>query len=344
MLAIQLSRADLVNIRFAISPLIEVWQSVRALQNPATQAIHSPWLANAHRATADLDLATLKALQPLAGHSPDFIQPPPDAPSPHFDAELKRVLATPPERIQLEISHTFRGRTMPSVLQPFLDQPDAALHALAELLRTYWQRLIAPHWQRIHALLEGDVLHRARQNARGGARIVFSDIDRSVRYEESRLLLDKPWTGAVSLGGRGLLFVPSVFVWPAIVVIDEDPWQPTLIYAARGSGLLWEPNGSAPGAIAALIGSRRAAVLTALDTPRSTTDLAVALGVSQGSVSQHLAVLRNAGLIDRHRVGRVVLYGRSNTGNLFANGHDSQASLGDSALLGHGSSGLDWCP
>ncbi|MGH3600617.1 MAG: DUF5937 family protein, partial [Pseudonocardiaceae bacterium] len=288
MLAIELNRADLVNIRFAISPLTELWQSVRALQNPDVRAMHAPWLAQAHRTNAELDLAVLTALQPSTGYSPDFIAPPPDTPSPDFDAELSRVLATPPELVRLEISQVFRGREVPAALRPFLEQPDGALHALGELLRAYWMCLIAPHWERIRAMLEGDVHYRAQQNASGGARAVFADIDASVRYDESTLLLDKPWSGAICPDGRGLLFMPSVFVWPHLAVIEEDPWQPTLIYAARGSGLLWEPSGSAPDALAALIGSRRAWVLAALDVPRSTADLAGELGVSPGSISQHL--------------------------------------------------------
>ena len=55
-------------------------------------------------------------------------------------------------------------------------------------------------------------------------------------------------------------------------------------------------------------------MLTALHAPRSTTELARALALSPGSVSQHLTVLREAGLVHGHRVGRAVLYVRSETG------------------------------
>ena len=75
---------------------------------------------------------------------------------------------------------------------------------------------------------------------------------------------------------------------------------------------LWEAGGpAAPDALGALLGKVRAGVLMALDRPRSTTDLARALGVSAGGVSQHLGVLREAGLVHGHRVGRSVLYLRS---------------------------------
>jgi DNA-binding transcriptional ArsR family regulator len=53
----------------------------------------------------------------------------------------------------------------------------------------------------------------------------------------------------------------------------------------------------------------------ALDSPRSTTELAALLGISLGAVSQHLAILREAGLVCGHRVARMVLYMRSGEGD-----------------------------
>ena len=91
--------------------------------------------------------------------------------------------------------------------------------------------------------------------------------------------------------------------------------QPVPYEGARGIGALWEPGRAAPpAALAALLGPRRASILAALRAPRSTTELARALELSPGSVSQHLGVLRDAGLVSSHRVGRSVLYVRSPVG------------------------------
>jgi DNA-binding transcriptional ArsR family regulator len=98
-------------------------------------------------------------------------------------------------------------------------------------------------------------------------------------------------------------------------VIEEKPWQPTLIYPAQGAALLWEPPPSPSEALVALMGPRRAAVLEVLDVPRSTTELSRLLEIPAGSVSQHLTVLRNAGLVTRRRMGQVVLYRRSRKGD-----------------------------
>lgn len=261
MLTIRFGPSDLGSVRFSVSPLIELWQSVRALQSPIAPALHSPWLAGARLCTGDLDFAQLHA-----------------------------------------------------ALEP--ETPEAAIEELDEVSRTYWDRALAPHWDRIRTVLEGDVLYRAHQTASGGIRAVLEDLHDSVRYEDAQLIIERVGTGSLELRGRGLLLVPSVFVWPAVVILDEAPWQPTLIYPARGCGLVWEPRSPPPEALAALIGTRRASVLGLLETPCSTTDLARLLRVGPASVSQHLAVLHDAGLIERHRVGRIVLYRRSAAGNL----------------------------
>src|SRR5262249_49110276 len=114
--------------------------------------------------------------------------------------------------------------------------------------------------------------------------------------------------------GRGLCLMPCLFVrTPAPPISADEP--PALGYPARGIATLWESEPPAGDeAIAALIGRRKAALLSCLDRPASTTDLAHRLGVTPGAVSQHLAVLHDAGLVTRARVGRTVLYARSDLG------------------------------
>ena len=315
MLVIRFGREDLANVRFAISPLVEVHRSVRALDDPASQALHLPWISSTRDRVADLNLDLLRALQPPRAYSPDFIHPPPSTPLAELEDELAEMTATPADQVRAEIRRAYRRTAVPPVLGPFIDDPQAAVAELADLVRTYWQRALAAHWPRLRALLEGDVLHRARQIADGGAQRLFADLHPELRFDDDALWIEKPFEDAVALDGRGLLFVPSAFAWPALIALTEPPWQPTLIYPARGVATLWEPGGRpAPEALAALLGQRRASVLAALHAPRSTTELARGLGLSAASVSQHLAVLRDAGLVNGHRVGRSVLYVRSPTG------------------------------
>jgi DNA-binding transcriptional ArsR family regulator len=86
------------------------------------------------------------------------------------------------------------------------------------------------------------------------------------------------------------------------------------VYAPRGVGLLWERR-RAPDALAGLLGRRRAQLLAELAVPATTQELAARLGASSGGVSEHLGVLRRAGLITGRREGRSVVYSRTPTGD-----------------------------
>ncbi|WP_408607111.1 ArsR/SmtB family transcription factor [Actinokineospora bangkokensis] len=101
----------------------------------------------------------------------------------------------------------------------------------------------------------------------------------------------------------------------------EAPHPTTLIYPARGASALWETSrGHDPAALAELLGRSRARLLVTLEVPASTTHLARELGLAVGAVGDHLAVLRRAGLLDRARSGRSVLYRRTPLGDALVGG------------------------
>ena len=59
----------------------------------------------------------------------------------------------------------------------------------------------------------------------------------------------------------------------------------------------------------------RARLLTVLESPASSTELAIRLGVTTSAVNQHLRAMRDAGLLSAARHGRSVLYLRSELGD-----------------------------
>ncbi|HEV3045894.1 MAG TPA: winged helix-turn-helix domain-containing protein [Solirubrobacteraceae bacterium] len=307
----------MARLRFAISPAIELAASVRALRDPGRRELHMPWLELARATTADLDLRRLHALQDSKVYSPDFVHPLPTGPLLDFAGGLEAMLELPAELVREEVQFAYREQPLPDVLEPFLKRTRGAVRGLAELMDAYWQRALAPHWGRIRSLLEQDVMYRARQIADGGTRRLFSDLDESVSWDGEVLRIDHTCTNdTLRLDGRGLLLIPSVFVGPKGMVVSAPAWQPTLIYQARGAGMLWEPRpAAAPDALAKLLGRNRAALLVALESPYSTSQLAGMLGVSSGGVSQQLSVLADAGLVRRRRVSQHVLYLRSVDGD-----------------------------
>ena len=78
---------------------------------------------------------------------------------------------------------------------------------------------------------------------------------------------------------------------------------------------MWTRDQSGSAALDRLIGARRARILFELARPLATQDLAVRLGSSPGGVSDHLHVLREAGLVTTRREGRRVIYSRTALGD-----------------------------
>src|SRR5512145_1015160 len=96
--------------------------------------------------------------------------------------------------------------------------------------------------------------------------------------------------------------MPSVFTWPQIVVILDEPWQPTLIYPARGIDRLWQDvPPPPPDTLARLLGRSRAALLVDLVAPATTTALARRHRLGASTVSEHLHALRDGGLVSSSR-------------------------------------------
>ncbi len=191
----------------------------------------------------------------------------------------------------------------------------------ADVLAAAWQALLEPEWHALRAILERDVVYRAGQLATRGWAAALTGLHANLSWHQGRIELSR-WPGdeQAGLGGRGLLFIPSVFIWPRLALTLDPPWPPALIYPARGVAALWEQPAriGAGTALERLLGVSRAAILSALEEPASTTQLAVSLGQSVGGIGDHLAVLRAAGLVTRGRSGRSVLYRRTPVGDALA--------------------------
>jgi DNA-binding transcriptional ArsR family regulator len=319
MIVLEFEVADLARTRFAISPLYELVESLRLLRAPERAAAHIPWVRRALPVARTLPLATAFALTPRrppvpAYYMPDFLVPPPVSPVATLSEELERLRATPEEQVRADVMRMLGVSGPPAVLAELLEDVPRGLDQLADALGAYWARVIEPEWPRIRALLDADLAYRAQRLTTGGHASLFGDLNRLVHFTESRLELELITEATVGLRGQGLVLVPSLFQWERPAVIYDAPWQPTLLYPARGVELLWAERPQPGTALAGVLGSTRAQVLVTLDAPRTTTELARRLGVRASGVSAHLGALLRAGLVSRTRHGRSVLYARTELG------------------------------
>jgi hypothetical protein len=325
-LRIEVGNEDLTTSRFAISPLWELTHALRLLASPQATSMLRPWLTRTRDRyrvlTREADIAVINTLS-WPGGGADFLAPIPAGVSTTIGDLLDEVRSTPADHAHQQVAEAL-------LRQPVMDQRveriltgDRVAEYVADVLAAAWQALLEPDWPTLRAILERDVVYRAGQLASRGWAAALGDLHPELSWEHGRIVLRRmAGVEDAALGGRGLLFVPSVFIWPRMALGLDPPWPPSLVYPARGVAALWErpaAGGSQPGtALDRLLGPSRAAILIALEEPASTTQLAATLGQSLGGIGDHLAVLREAGLISRARSGRSVLYRRTPVGDALA--------------------------
>ncbi len=305
------SADDLALTRFAVSPMWEVVTSFRLLVSGTAHPVHRPWIEQVRPRiiASGLHAGWLSELIPAHGYLPDFLTPLPGDLSPSLDVELDAIRRAPIEHVRADLEVLGRRGSRTQGLQA---DPECRLPKLAQEIEAYWDLAIAPYWAKIRALLEADVFHRARQVAERGAGHLFNDLHSTVSWDDNTLRLVRR-SCSITRGatGPGLLLVPSVFA-TSVLTWSRHPDSPQVAYPARGTGTLWEHRPVARSqAIAAVIGRSRTMLLTELEAPASTTDLARRTGISAAGVSQHLTALRDAGMVSAHRAGHSVLYART---------------------------------
>ncbi|MEU4620901.1 DUF5937 family protein [Actinoplanes sp. NPDC023801] len=335
---------DLVRTRFALSPVFELQNVLRALAGPHRRGVPEAWLSRLRPPFERLRAGDPAVDAVLALHTEregaTFLCPPPDRLAQSIEEDLAALRAAPQAAARAEIEFYLARRSdVSAAARDVLTGPDV-LERLALALTAAWSGLLAEDWPRMRLLCERDVVHRAAELGRAGWGAALAGLHPRVRWRDGGIQIDRRFSDrrssdgleingrggdgrtdeVVSLAGRGLLLVPSVFVWPEIAFYADDPWPKAIVYPARGVATLLEDGPRpAPDHLAALLGRSRALLLDSLADAASTSQLARAFGMAAGAVGDHLAVLLRSGLVTRARSGRSVLYLRTPLGNALIN-------------------------
>jgi DNA-binding transcriptional ArsR family regulator len=299
--------------RFVISPLAETTASLMVLQlGAATHPGERAWLDH-HRpgylAYLAADPVAARTVRAALGRRwvADVLAPAPlgEGEQP-FEAELARLRAATPEQVAADLEVSLGGP-----LPDDLRRPDLA-GRLAGLLDWVWADCVRPYWPTRRRILEADIVARSARLGSGGWTAALDGMGPGIRWlGHGRLQINARNYPPRDISGSRLLFVPvtSAHGW----VGWEEPHRYALIYPC--AGVLARPDDTpVPAPLAALIGPGRARILTLLDSPKSTTQLVALTGLGLGSAGRHLKVLLSAGLVQRRRAGRSVLYYQTASG------------------------------
>ncbi|WP_328561032.1 winged helix-turn-helix domain-containing protein [Streptomyces coelicoflavus] len=304
----------LARSRFVVSPLDEALACLKLLHagvagHPGERAwldAHRP--AHLRRMAADPVAALLVDAGLGRGWIADFLTPTPAA-GLTFEEGVARIRATGPDEARADLAVSLGGP-----LPAALDRDDLPERA-AVLLEEVWAEAVRPDWERRRRVLEADVVARTAQVSRGGWATVLDALRPGTRWlGDNRLQINLNPYPPRELSGAELILVPITpqrHGW----VAWEEPERYAVVYPCAGA----LADGGArrvPAALGALLGPARAAVLTLLGTPMSTSQLVGVTGQGLGSVGRHLRVLLDAGLVERRRAGRSVLYSRTPAGEV----------------------------
>jgi DNA-binding transcriptional ArsR family regulator len=320
--------------RFVVSRLVELTNGLEVLAHPERAPFAHGWV---HRTRGRLDHHRVAVLFALAEQAtwyvPDFLVPIPADYEPGLADELDRVAATPADVVREQLTLAFQIGPPPAALlacrgtgaDPRPPLPvevravvdggghEALAQRVAVELETLWQVALADTWPMVARVLDQDVRHRAAMASRRGFGDILADLHPDIGWDGRSLTVRK--TADRTLDPRpGVLLAPSVFlskpaVWlgaPGQVMLGA-PGQVMLGYVARGRGRVW--SGAVSGVDhSRVLGPRRTALLTDLQTARSTTELAGRHTLSPATISYHLSRLHDAGLVSRRQAGHEVLY------------------------------------
>ncbi|WP_330293714.1 ArsR/SmtB family transcription factor [Streptomyces sp. NBC_00576] len=311
----QVNADTLARSRFVISPLTETFANLHLLHaGTASHLGERAWLtahlpAYRHRLAHDPTTALLVRAGLGRDWTADFLTPTPRY-GETFEEAVDRVRTVSPALARDDLARSHPG-PLPATLADRDDLPDRA----ADLLTYVWEEAVRPYWDRRRRILEADVVARTARVGQDGWAAVLDTLRPGTRWlGDNRLQINLYANPPREISGAELVFVP---VTPKAGWVSwEEPERYAVIYPCTGALAEHRGGRTASAALGALLGPARAAVLVLLDSPHSTTQLTAVTGQTLGSVGRHLRVLLDAGLVERRRAGRSVLYSRTAAGEV----------------------------
>jgi DNA-binding transcriptional ArsR family regulator len=314
----KVSADTLAASRFVISPLAETTASLITLQRgTAAHPGDRRWLDThqpAYREHLAGDPVTALTVRAALGQRwiADFLALPPLGEGEQsFSEELAPIRDADPGQVLADLEISLGGQ-VPALLR----RPDLAPR-LADLLQWVWNDCVLPYWPRRRRIIEADILARSAQLGYGGWTAALDGLRPGIHWlGDGRLQINAYNYPPRDISTAQLMFVPVTTSrgW----VSWAEPHRYALTYPC--AGVLAEARREpVPAPLTALLGPGRAQVLILLDTPKSTTQLVALTGLGLGSVGRHLKILLDSRLAQRRRVGRSVLYSRTQPGDALVN-------------------------
>ncbi|MFF3757909.1 ArsR/SmtB family transcription factor [Streptomyces sp. NPDC002185] len=304
MLRIHFTAEDFTRVRFAPrpSPVPELHAALMMLGAPHEGLLFGRWRGR-----------LLRALPAAAGPLADLV---PGGVAPAFldvlgetrEEGFALLRSARPELVRSELERVYAGPgagAAPAWVRGLHDGRADAWRVVERAQRAAYEAALAPVWGLVQDLHRAEFTRHATTVAGQGLGAALTALAPGLRLRDGLW----EWPGAprdVHLAGRGLVLLPT-FHWRGGPLVQDLPERPVVLTYPAGGGLPPSaPDVPGEDALAGVLGRTRAELLRALTEPRTTTELARRLGVSNATASAHARALRAAGLLTTTRTGRSV--------------------------------------
>jgi DNA-binding transcriptional ArsR family regulator len=226
-----------------------------------------------------------------------------------IDHELATLREAPRDHVATEVRAVWGPGGSP-VVRGLRNAEKPALARLAAALGAAYHRLVEPYWPAFGQLAEGHRGHLERSLATRGVAATLAEVGGGATWEGTTLRLPQAglWSDgpvASALAGRGLVLAPTVLADRPMPWFPLDPSQPVVLLCPVPEPRLGEAvTASSSSSLDRLVGRSRSHVLRQVartSQGHSTSEVAQLVHISPASASEHLTVLREAGLVDSVR-------------------------------------------
>lgn len=324
-------------VSFSFSPAMETVHSLHVLMDSRSHPLHIPWVLRARRKLSPGLKAELERWRFYFERTPlpIFWHPWDRTDIPTLEEELASFRCAHPnlhglhllvksgaaddpgavgEPDQLLRQLAERSPEHLPLVQEYLEDPDRSKQRFADLLEGFWQCCLAEEWAQLEERFAADIEQRGRTLFRRGVTAALEELspDMHADLATGSLIIRRPQEAEVVMGeGHRLYLVPSYFAWPHLYVVPSLPnaivTYPVVEQVEEGRPPV--PPDRLLKILRAAGDMTRLQILQLLaQRPRSTTELAGLIAISEASVSKHLKQLQEVGLVEAERQSYYVFY------------------------------------
>lgn len=319
MIVAELDAPTASRVRLAPSPAAETVAWLRlAVAGRRDSLAGRPTLTDPLARDPDVQLLVALVTAGSRGYLPDFLTPKPGAVD-VLDTQLAQVGATPADEARRQVlTETLGDLPAPPALERAVEDGTFAESA-ARGLASLWRHAVGDVWTALGHLVEADIARLSMVQGRSGVQAMLDSLHPHVTYDGACLRVwMPPWEETGALRDTELVVSPALLDRPRVSPQLCRPGQAVLRFPVRTIG-----DPASPGrrrALGKLIGVTRVELLRDLATPRCTTELSERHRLSPATVSYHLQILHDCGLVTRSRSGNVVDYHRSRRADALLDG------------------------